>query len=91
MSPSIYTVQVAGEVWADHPPVDLLRHLKTVGVPNLAARVSHRDFFQTCGRLRVVSPGLEFLQVIESQDIRPTTCSRRTVPWWVILVRRISR
>jgi len=61
-----------------HDAVDLLRHLKTVGVPNLAARVSHRDFFQTCGRLRVVSPGLEFLQVIESQDIRPYNMLVRT-------------
>jgi len=74
----LHTYRLLVKCGRPHDAVDLLRHLKTAGVPNLAARVSHRDFFETCDRLRVVSPGLEFLQVIESQDIRPYNMLVRT-------------
>ena len=54
-----------------HDAVDLLRHMRGAGVRNLGARVSHRDFFRACRSLKVVSVGFEFLEVIESTDIRP--------------------
>jgi len=54
-----------------HDSVDLLKHMKERGVKEIGRRVSHRDFFSACRSLRVVSVGFEFVDVIESGDIRP--------------------
>ena len=54
-----------------HDAVDLLRLMRRAGLKNLGARVSHRDFFGACRSLSQVSVGFEFVEVIESNDIRP--------------------
>jgi len=54
-----------------HDAVDLMKVMRDAGVENMAARVSHRDFFAACRSRRVVSAGFEFVELLQSRDIRP--------------------
>ena len=61
-----------------HDAVDVLKMMKANGVGNIAARVSHRDFFDMCQSRKVVSVGFEFILLLESKDIRPYNMLLRT-------------
>lgn len=61
-----------------HDAVDVLKMMKSKGVRNIAARVSHRNFFDMCQSRKVVSVGFEFIDLIESRDIRPYNMLLRT-------------
>ena len=53
-----------------HNALELLRALRSAGVRNLGARVSHKKFLRQCARREAVAVAFEFVAFVDTSDVR---------------------
>ena len=53
-----------------HNALELLRALRSAGVQNLGARVSHKKFLRQCARREAVAVAFEFVAFVDTRDVR---------------------
>lgn len=53
-----------------HNALELLRALRSAGVKNLGARVSHKKFLRQCARREAVAVAFEFVAFVDTRDVR---------------------